>query len=212
MQYQLFETDTSIPAWHYPLFWLKFTPWQALNCHSPSHLSVWFSTIQYYSKAYLNANENPIDNLLLDPLMNIDWKRGLVWSGTPSPRSNLGWDNSGRVGGRAKRTAIGMKSASNWGLMGSMVCPPCNRCSAHCSSPSLPSTQARKNLSMQNCTAFFIHVSPSSYVCICLQLVYLPTRTGCVLILMASPSPRLACNNEDSTFNNLDRQIKKRIQ
>lgn len=52
----------------------------------------------------------------------------------------------------------------------------------------------------------------SSYVCICLQLVYLATRTGCVLILMAPQSPRLACNNEDSTFNNLDRQIKKRIQ
>lgn len=57
-------------------------------------------------------------------------------------------------------------------------------------------------------------VQPSQFVCVCvcLQLVYLPTRTGCVLILMAPPSPRLACNNEDSTFNNLDRQIKKRIQ
>lgn len=84
MQYQWFDTDTSISAWHYPLFWLKFTSWQALNCHSPSHLSVWFSTIQYYSKAYLNPNENPIDKLLLDPLMNIDWKRGPVWSGAPS--------------------------------------------------------------------------------------------------------------------------------
>lgn len=52
----------------------------------------------------------------------------------------------------------------------------------------------------------------SAHVRICLQLVYLPTRTGCVLILMAPQSPRLAFNNEDSTFNNLDRQIKKRIQ
>ena len=49
-------------------------------------------------------------------------------------------------------------------------------------------------------------------VCICSQLVYLPTGTGRVLILMAPPSPRLACNNEDSTFNNLDRQIKTGIQ
>lgn len=52
----------------------------------------------------------------------------------------------------------------------------------------------------------------TAHVCVCLQLVDLATRTGCVLILMAPQSPRLACNNEDSTFNNLDRQIKKRIQ
>ncbi len=50
------------------------------------------------------------------------------------------------------------------------------------------------------------------------QFVYLLTsclsaqRAPCVLILMAPQSPRLARNNEDSTFNNLDRQIKKRIQ
>lgn len=52
----------------------------------------------------------------------------------------------------------------------------------------------------------------ATFVYICLQLVYLPTGMRRVLILMAPPSPRLACNNEDSTFNNLDRQIKKRIQ
>lgn len=51
------------------------------------------------------------------------------------------------------------------------------------------------------------------YLCVCLLTACFPTtRTGCVLILMAPPSPRLACNNEDSTFNNLDGQIKKRIQ
>ena len=34
----------------------------------------------------------------------------------------------------------------------------------------------------------------------------------CVQALIGLPVPRLASNNEDSTFNNLDRQIKKMIQ
>lgn len=62
-------------------------------------------------------------------------------------------------------------------------------------------------VSLYPCACLCISLSP--YVCICLQLVYLPSKTGCVHILMAPPSPRLACNNEDSTFNNLDRQIKR---
>lgn len=44
------------------------------------------------------------------------------------------------------------------------------------------------------------------------SLFICPPERGRVLILMAPQSPRLACNNEDSTFNNLDGQIKKRIQ
>lgn len=116
----------------YPLFWLKFTPWQALNCHSRSHLSAWFSTIQYCSKAYLNPNENPIDNLLPDPLMNIDWKMGsgLEWSSL-----GLTWASQQRRG-EGRRLSEGKKNGHQneeciknpqrgrtGGLMGSMVCP-----------------------------------------------------------------------------------------
>lgn len=55
-------------------------------------------------------------------------------------------------------------------------------------------------------------LSKSVFSHVCFQLVYQLTRTGCVVILMAPLNPRLACNNEDSTFNNLEGQIKKRIQ
>lgn len=164
-------------AWHYPLSWLAFAPWRALSCHSLSHLSLWFTTIQYYSKAYLNPNEIAIDNLLPGPLMNIDWKPVPVCSGAASP--SLTW---ARATAQEGRLSEGRNKSARARLDG-LNCniPGFNNYSSHACFSSRQSIhlsvcrEAGEFTSFTVCTRVCAPVS--AHVSICLQLVYLPTRT-----------------------------------